>query len=115
MVRVSGLQGADQNLKFRKLAQTLQTGILQKEWPTREPSADAALQPLESSLTPPEQPKNTGNLIVSVVRVSKRLWDRASLGHAFERGSLLPGECAINALQTDDHRFFGKNPDSFVQ
>jgi hypothetical protein len=107
MVGILGLQRAHQYLKRRKFAEIFKARVLQKKRPARESAANTSLQPIERVFSPPQQGKNTSDLIVAVVRMPKGFWVCTSLGQAVECLSVFPRHCVINALQTDDEWFFG--------
>ena len=71
MVRILGLQRTHQQLKLRQSMQVLETVVFQEEGPTGKTGADASLQPLKSRLALSRKRKNAGDLVVSVVGVTK--------------------------------------------
>ena len=89
MVGILGLQRAHQDLKPRKFAEIFEAKVLQKERPARESAANTSLQPIERGLSPPQQGKNTSDLIVAVVRMPKGFWVCTSLGQAVQRLSII--------------------------
>ena len=85
MVRIFGLQRTDQNFKFGKISQILETGIFHKKRPARETRADAAFEPFEGRRGPTQDGQDAGNLIVGVVSVAKGFWDGAGARDAVHR------------------------------
>ena len=72
MVRVFGLQPADQKFELGETSQTREAGIFQEVRPAGEAGADAPFQPLKSSFAPPGQGERARDLIVGMVRVPER-------------------------------------------
>src|SRR5581483_3285552 len=70
-LRILRLQRVDQQLKLRHTTQVGEARIFQKKWPTREPGAHTAIQPLESCLTSLSDGKDASDVVVSVVRMSE--------------------------------------------
>src|ERR1700733_14371182 len=52
MIRILGLQRADQKFELRKTSQTRKAGIFQEVRPTGKSGADASLEPLKGSFAP---------------------------------------------------------------
>jgi hypothetical protein len=78
MIGISTLQCTDKTFKFWQSAQILKTRILQKKRPTREARIDTSLKPFKRLLRLFQHGKNAHDLIVGMVRVSKRLGIRAT-------------------------------------
>src|SRR5882672_1123209 len=110
MVGILSLQRTDEQFELWHPAQVHETRIFEEEGPTREAPADAPLQPFQASFAAPSERKNASDLVVVVMRVSKRLWTRTSLGHVVERQFLSPGLRIEDALQADDERVFRQQP-----
>src|SRR5208282_469415 len=98
MVRVLGLQRADQKFELGKTSQTCEGGIFQKIRPASEPGTDAPFQPLKSSFASPGEGERAGDLIVGMMRVAKRLWTRTGPGHAVDCRVLIPHQSVEQAL-----------------
>src|ERR1700693_2284893 len=98
MVRVFGLQPADQKFELGKTSQTREAGIFQEVRPEREPVAAAPLQPLKSSFAPSGQGERAGDLIVRMVRAPEGLGARTGSGHTFGGPISIPHQRVEQAL-----------------
>src|ERR1700730_10955637 len=101
MVRILGLQRAHQNFKFRKTEQILETRVLQKKWPARKSAADTPLKPFKGRRTPLQQRKDTSDLIVGMVGMSKGFCAAAGASQALERRAGLARQSIVDTEQTD--------------
>src|ERR1700675_941125 len=90
MVRIFGLQRADQKVELGKTSQTREAGIFQEVRPASEAGADAPLQPLKSSFAPSGQGERAGDLIVRMVRVPEGFGARTGSGHTFDGPISIP-------------------------
>src|ERR1700734_4529193 len=105
MVRVFGLQRADQKFEFGKTSQTREAGIFQEVRPASKSSAAPPPQPLKSSFAPSGQGERAGDLIVRMVRVPEGFGARTGSGHSFDSRISIPHQRVEQALQADDERF----------
>src|SRR6516164_1996276 len=115
MVWILRLQRTHQNLEFGKALHILKAIIFQEEWPARKSAADTPFKPFESWLTPAQQRKDAGELIVGMVGVSKRLCRVAGARHTLQSLFNLPHRGPIDTQQTDDQWFFGKQLNRFIE
>ena len=90
MVRMLGLQGIHQHFKLRQTPQILEARVSHKKRPASKSGADTSLEPFKCHFVPTQQCKNAGNLILSMVRMSKGLWACACLAQAFKCLPLFP-------------------------
>ena len=90
MVRVLGLQAADQKFELGETSQAREAGIFQEVRPASKAGADAPLQPLKSSFAPSGQGERAGDLIVGMVRVPEGFGARTGSGHAFDSRISIP-------------------------
>src|ERR1700683_716895 len=90
MVRVFGLQRADQKFELGKTSQTREAGIFQEVRPASEACADAPLQRPKSSFAPSGEGERAGDLIVRMVRVPKGFGARTGSGHTFDSRISIP-------------------------
>ena len=90
MVRVFGLQRADQKFELGETSQTREAGIFKEVRPASEAGADAPLQPLKSSFAPSGQGERAGDLIVRMVRVPEGFGARTGSGHTFDSRISIP-------------------------
>src|ERR1700733_9713928 len=102
MVRVFGLQRADQKFELGKTSQTREAGIFQKVRPASEAGADAPLQPLKSSFAPPSQGERAGDLIIRMVRVPKGFRARTGSGHTSNGRIPIPHQRVEEPMQAGD-------------
>src|SRR4029077_3085627 len=101
--------------KFRKSLQTLETIVLQKKGPARKSARDAPFKPFKRYFTPPQQRRDARNLVVGMVRMSERFCRAAGASHALKGQFGFAGQRPIDAKQTDDQGFFGKNSNRFIE
>ena len=114
MVRVFGLQSADQKFELGKVAQTCEARIFQEKGPTGEPGADAPLKPFKCSVAPSRQGQGASDLIIGVVCVAKRFWNRAGSSYIFDRRFCVPRQSVEQAFQADDEGFVRYELESFI-
>jgi hypothetical protein len=92
MVRVFGLQSANQKFELGKVAQTGEARIFQEKGPTGEPGADAPLKPFKGSFAPSRQGQGASDLMISVVCVPERSWNRTRSSYIFDCRFCVPGQ-----------------------
>src|SRR5580658_3770506 len=90
MIRVLGLQRADQKFELRKASQTRKAGIFQEVRPAGKSRADASLQPLKGSFAPSGQGQRGGDLIIRMMRMPEGFWTRTGAGHTLDCRVLIP-------------------------
>src|SRR5580692_8637305 len=98
MIRVLGLQRADQKFELRKTSQTRKAGVFQEVRPAGKSGADASLQPLKGSFAPSRQRQCASNLIIRMMRMAKGFWTRTGPGHTLDRRVLIPHQGVQQAL-----------------
>ena len=97
-----GLQGIHQHLKLMQTPQILEARVSHKKRPASESGAATSLKQFKCHFMPTQQCKNAGNLIVRMVRMSKRLKACARLAQALKCLPLFPRQSVKNAKETDD-------------
>src|SRR5580700_2945176 len=90
MIRVLGLQRADQKFEFRESSQTRKAGIFQEVRPAGKSGANASLQPLKGSFAPSGQGQRAGDLIIRMMRMSEGFWTRTGPGHTLDGRVMIP-------------------------
>src|ERR1035438_5367925 len=84
MIRVLGLQRADQKFELGKTSQTREAGIFQEVRPASESGADAPLKPLKGSFAPSRQGEGASDLMIRMVCVSKGFRTRTGSGDTID-------------------------------
>ena len=84
MVRILGLQGAYEGVKFREASQILEASVFQKKWPARKSVIDSAFKPFKSYVTPAQQRKDASDLIVGVVGMPEGFGATAGVSHTLQ-------------------------------
>src|SRR5271165_5395238 len=99
MVRIFGLQGAHQDLEFRKTAHTLQANVPHEKWPARKSAADALFKPLKGQRTAAQQRIDASDLIVGMVGVPEGFGATAGASHTLQRLFSAPRQGPIDTQQ----------------
>src|SRR5579872_2238799 len=107
MVRILGLQGTYQSVKFRETSQILQANVFQKKWPARKSVIDSTFKPFKSHVASVQQRKDASDLIVGVVGVPEGFCATAGASHACQCLFRLPQLGRVDTQQADDQRIFG--------
>src|ERR1700678_4088177 len=114
MVRVFGLQSADQKLELGKTSQTRKARIFQEIGPAGESGTHTSLQPLKSSLASPSESERAGDLIIRVVSVPEGFRIRAGSGDTIDGCISVPRQDMEQTLQADDERIAGYELQRFL-
>ena len=93
----------------------MEARIVAEKRPTGKAGVHTALEPFERGFEAAKQGKNARDLIRSVVRVAECFGIGAGAIHAAKSLLRIPGACAIDALQADDHGIVRKEGGGFFQ